>query len=245
MTDPGQQFAQWFAGQRHTRTRMGNAASPGAIPEGTDLQATTQAAVDAQLAGTHAEHTRRIDNIRARTAPTDQARRVGLARAHRDAKRERARLREQALEDLEEARFVLESKLYGSGGHAPTNLEADRRRQAQLDAAELNDPREAAHALKIAHRNGDRIAAQAIFERAAALETSIVGGAVWSPIVRQYVERNPRAAEDLNHLRSLPNLGDARTRMAFEARYLVQAPDELAGLSDGQIDQLAATEMAD
>ncbi|MGI5274890.1 hypothetical protein ACQEUU_37555 [Nonomuraea sp. CA-218870] len=224
---------------------MGNAASPGAIPEGTDLQARAQAIVDDQLADAREQYADRIDSIRSRTGATDQARRVGLARVVDTAKQRQAQLRERALYGVEETRFVLQSRLYGSGGRTPNNLEAERRRQAQLDAARLDDPREAAHAYKIAHRNGDKIQCQAIFERASTLQSAPLGGKVWTPIVNEYVRHNPQAAEDLAKLRSLPDLNNPRTRMAFEAQFIVPVPDELAGLSDGQIEQLAASEMAD
>lgn len=225
-------FANWI------KTTMGWSANPGATPEGTDDQAAAMDVV--RRAQADAER-----QVRSRTAPGDQARLVGIARAHLAARARAEIERQKRLDDVAATASLLRTQLFGSGGRRPTPDEIALRRQSDEIASRIDDPRDAARLLAKATRDGDEILARSIFERASEYASGAFGGAVWGGVLDAYTSTRPDAAQGIARLRDLPDYTSPRARLAFEAEHHVPTPAELGRLNTQQIEALANSDLAD
>jgi hypothetical protein len=202
-------------------------------------------------AGQIKEQLRRdVESIRNDPRFTDEAKRVQLARAYRDAKREMTKLRTAQADSAQQEREQLERRLFGidrfvnlSNPHESRATLAVSYRDAQDRAARL-DQDGALGLIGRAVRSGDEILARVVLERA--VEQN------WIDVLNAYAERNPGSEPDLQRLVDLNALeatGAARTTSRYarqsvtvELLHALDKPAEIAGLADDQIDQLVAAQ---
>ncbi|MDI2127950.1 hypothetical protein [Yinghuangia seranimata] len=181
----------------------------------------------------HDNYARRVDAIRGRRELSDHARRVALARAHRDTQNALTELHDQALADVAHERTRLERKIFGNTGTTDPAA-AISRRDAADRAAGLTDPRAAAQLLARAERSRDEHLAQAVAAHAA--ENG------WGDILTSYTATRPAAAQALDELSSLPNPDDLQLNFMRLVAHQAPTPPELGTLSAWQIAQLADTD---
>lgn len=175
---------------------------------------------------------RQVEQINGRRALSAEAKRIEVARAYRDTRNQIQAAGQMVLDHVTNERARLSRKLFGYEGAADAQTVIVRRDAADR-AAQLTDPTEAQRALQRAENNGDVHLAQAIAGQ------SFANG--WADVVDTWFAANPQAGETAQQLSQLPDPSDGAWRMQHAMTYSVMAPDEVAGLSDYQVDALADT----
>ncbi|WP_030543103.1 hypothetical protein [Streptomyces albus] len=175
-----------------------------------------------------------VQRIEARRELSDQAKRVAIARAYREARDHITAAGQQAIEQIETQRRTLTRRAFGQEGTADPTA-AISRRDADTRAAQLEKPAEAARLLARAERNGDEHLARAIAAHAAELG--------WSDVLGEYVGSRPDTADTITQLRQLPDTSDPSFKLQHAMTYSVAQPPQLGGMHDYSIDALADSDM--
>ncbi len=186
----------------------------------------------------HAKLNSEVDRVRADRAFTLQAKRVLLARAYRDARRQMDAARAQTLASREQERARLTRELFSVAGLLGNIATTETRvgvavslRDAQDRAARLADEQEALDLLARAERSGDEVLARAVVERS--LEQ------LWLAPLNAYAEAHPGTEPKLQRLVDLAPVGGLRDDLGVQMQYALHVPVELTGLSDRDLDALA------
>lgn len=173
-----------------------------------------------------------IERINNRRALSDEAKRIAIAKAYRDARNQIQAAGQAVVDQVASERAKLSRRLFGHEGTADAQTVIVRRDAADR-AAKLTDAHEAQRALERAEANGDTHLAQAIAGQ------SYANG--WSDVVHSWFDANPQAGETARQLQDLPDPDDGVWRMQHAMTYSVMPPAELGGMSDYQVDALADT----
>ncbi|MFI1449074.1 hypothetical protein [Streptomyces virginiae] len=164
-----------------------------------------------------------VQRIRGLKNPTARAKQTMIARAYLEARAGLDALKEQEVARIGRERQQLDRKLFGTNGFSPDPNAVIARRDANDRAAKLETPREAAHALHQAEREGDRIMAKAIAARAA----DYSGDPNWAQILNTYVADKPEEAATLQALVDLPDTNDGVWQFTKAVEYGIATPSEL------------------
>lgn len=164
-----------------------------------------------------------VQRINGLKNPSASAKRTMIARAYIEARDALTQLREQEAEQIGRQREQLDRKLFGTNGFSPDANAVIARRDANDRAAKLDTPAEAAHALRRAEREGDRIMAKAIAAKAA----DYSGDPSWAQLLNQYVEGKPEETATLQAMVDLPDTNDVVWRISKAMEYGVATPTEL------------------
>ena len=173
-----------------------------------------------------------VDRIRGQRSLSDEAKRIGVARAYREARDTINSMRQAETDRIEGARTKLSRQLFGHVGEADAQTVIIRRDAADR-AAKLTNRVDADRALKLAEANGDSHMAQAIAAHAQAH--------MWGEVVGTYLASRPQATAAAEELSSLPDTSDPGWRMGQAITYSLMRPSELEGISEYQVDALADT----
>lgn len=195
------------------------------ISKGKTLTTRDVAAINQRLAS-------EVERINGRRSLSDEAKRIAIARAYRDARNQIQAAGQAVLDQVHNERARLSRKLFGYEGDADPNTVVVRRDAADR-AAKLDSPEAAQRALQMAEMNGDQYLAQAIAGQANAN--------MWHDVVGSYLDARPEAGEAAAQLRDLPDPSDGVWRMQHAMTYSVMPPQELGGMPDYQVDRLADT----
>lgn len=175
---------------------------------------------------------RKVERINGQRSLSDEAKRIAIAGAYRDARNQLQAASQAVLDQVTSERARLSRKLFGHEGDADPNTVIVRRDAADR-AAKLTDPNEALRALQRAEANGDVHLAQAIAGQAQAN--------MWSDVVSSWLTAHPEAGTAAQQLNELPDPNDGVWRMQHAMTYSVMQPQQVEGLSDYQVDALADT----
>ncbi|MFD6065427.1 hypothetical protein ACFWC2_29310 [Streptomyces diastaticus] len=173
-----------------------------------------------------------VDRIRGQRSLSDEAKRIAVARAYREARDAINSMRQAETDRIEGARAKLSRQLFGHVGEADAQTVIIRRDAADR-AAKLTNRVDAERALKLAETNGDSHMAQAIAAHAQAH--------MWPEVVSTYLTSRPQAGAAAEELSSLPDTADPGWRMGQAITYSLMRPSELEGISEYQVDALADT----
>ncbi|WP_327282287.1 hypothetical protein OG723_12295 [Streptomyces sp. NBC_01278] len=166
---------------------------------------------------------RKVQHIRGQNNLTSRAKQTMVARAFIEARDALDQLREQDVARIERQREQLDRKLFGTNGFSPDPNTVIARRDANDRAAKLESPAEAAHAMRRAEREGDRIMAKAIAAKAA----DYSGDPSWAQLLNQYVEGKPEETATLQAMVDLPDTNDGVWRISKAIEYSIATPSEL------------------
>lgn len=171
-----------------------------------------------------------LDMIRADESRTPEWRKAQIARVHRQVAAEATRLVQERDRGLGQKRRELEHRLFGPGTTSgdPASL-AISRRDAGDRAASLKTEAEAAELLSRAERSNDEPLTRAILERAYEMD--------WVDVANQFLEVRPYLSIPLHDLWDVRPPSFAQELMDGFA--LEGKPEELAGLSHFEVEQLA------
>ncbi|AWT42817.1 MULTISPECIES: hypothetical protein [Streptomyces] len=175
---------------------------------------------------------RTVEQINSRRAMSDEAKRIAIAKAYRDARNQIQAAGQAVLDHVNSERARLARKLFGYEGTADAQTVIVRRDAADR-AAKIASPEEAQAALQRAEVNGDVHLAQAIAGQAQAN--------MWGDVVATYLDTHPEAGEAAQQLRALPDPNDGAWRLQHAMTYSVMPPQELGGMPDYAVDRLADT----
>lgn len=171
---------------------------------------------------------------RANTQLSPEGRQRAIAKAYTRAQDKLDSIRQTQVKTTANARNDVEARLFGLPKYSDPAAVIGYR-DAQDRAGRIENVGEAQQMLRRAQISGDTQLARAILGRA--FETG------WGDVVDAYVEADPSIANDVDSLINL-NVGDARAatraeRLATDMTYKVGRPQELSGLNDTKIAQLA------
>ena len=197
----------------------------------------------AKVADLNAVYSRRLDEIRA-SAYDNDAKRVLMARAYRDIKKQAEQIRAEVERTTKAEAESLQRDLFGIdrfvSASSPDSSRASLAisfRDAQDRAAKLERPEQGLELLNRADRGGDEMLARAVVEHA------IDHG--WVDVLNAYADRRPGTEAKLQRLVDLNASGNAGITRAFrdEADFYVPPPLELGRSADVHTEQLAATHL--
>ncbi|OEV03819.1 hypothetical protein AN219_37720 [Streptomyces nanshensis] len=200
----------------------------------TGWQATGRTYTTGDVSAVHTRLGGQLDHIRGRRGLSDEAKRIHIARAYKEARDSVTAMKQDHLDRINTERTKLHRKLFGHEGVADAQTVIVRRDAADR-AAKLTKPEQAEHALRVAESNGDTHLAQAIAKHAA--EQS------WGAVVDTYMQSRPESAEAAQRLAALPDTNDGSWQLEQAMTYSVMQPSELGGMPDYSVDALAATEL--
>ncbi|MGE2835458.1 hypothetical protein [Mycobacterium sp. SMC-4] len=174
---------------------------------------------------------REAEAIRTSRRYSDTGKRIEMAKALKQARRERDQLKQSFLADRQSRRETLQRKLFGISGDA-TPEQLMIMRDSRDRAAKLDGPEDAATHLELATTSGDTYMAQAI-----AMVAATKG---WNGVVNTYAQNAPAGtATALEELADIPS--GSRTNLMDTAVFRLAEPDELRHYrTDTDLENLAA-----
>lgn len=191
----------------------------------------------------HALYKQGLRQIRTDRNMAPERKKVEAARLYRSTRGTLAKLKAQQKAQDDEQFPKLERKLWGHDLDRATAV--DRAsidatiRDANDRAARIKRQDDAHAALAQAERDGDHILAKAVAKRAHDLD--------WGEVVADYLATRPSAADTYQQLGDIwhRNNGASGRGLRHSMDYVVHKPDELAGLTDADVDALGADPAAD
>ncbi|WUD74609.1 hypothetical protein OG937_24405 [Streptomyces sp. NBC_00510] len=213
-----------------------------ALAEATRVQQPQPTAGHRKAADIHALYKQGLQEIRGNRNMHPDRKRVEAAQLYTTTRAALAKLKSDQA-DTDNTTFTkLERKLWGYDDERA--LARDRStfdatvRDAQDRASKLTKPDKAARALADAEQAGDHVLARAIAKRAHDMD--------WGDVLHDYLATRPSSTETYQQAADIWHRhNDTGGRMQHGMQYVVHKPDELRGVSDQDIAQLADPEPAD
>jgi hypothetical protein len=181
------------------------------------------------------EHNARVELIRNNTKLSSDGKAAQIARSYRESAQQINDLEAKERVALADQRLELERALFGQFSSDPTSLMNYRDAQERVARLTTDDHAEARQLLHTAQISGDDTLAAALLGRAVN-----VG---WNDIVTRYSEQHPDRAVQLKDLSDVIHFQEDHT-VDFQrsADYSFSKPNEVAHLTDNNIERMAATD---
>jgi hypothetical protein len=178
-----------------------------------------------------------IKRIRSDQSLSYQGRQRAIAKAFTTLRAKVTRLVTEADEAARAERRRVEQRLFGVPGNDPAKMLAERDAYGRAQATESPDQ---AKALFIqAEQTGDAALARAVLNVAVQRYRLHTG---WQSIAREWAEAHPARVEDLDaYIRARTETRSLQARLLEEAHRQPMKPEELANLTDRDVEALADT----